>query len=386
MKIITHFGCLTLFFLFFCYENSIFAQIAAQCNNADTNLVKDENVTVKQKPGHVSLGGWIDAQYQYQHNPETENSVFQIRRARIDYKGSLSPCLDFRLHVDFANTPRLIDAFAKITFNKYAQLQVGQFKIPFSLENKLSPLDLELIDNVRVISALSGYQDVTAISSYANGREMGAMLTGQMAYADVQGKRTPLVSYGVGIFGGNGINVKSDNIAKDISARIEVCPYVRNLTVSASGYWGQYDMRYDGAETHIDGARIRYAGGAQYADERWTVRSEFLFGKTDFADYDPTTDSFTPRQVETRGCYLVAGYWFKFHSKHDGIQNRLRPILRVDYYEKAISDNAPSIACSAGADSWLGKNLRLQLAYTLQHDQPTSHLSHKLTTMLTVKF
>ena len=224
----------------------------------DTVPAKKSQNVMEQIQKYLKVGGWIDAQYAYEYyNADNQSSVFQIRRARLDFKGSPTKWVDYRLQVDFAPNPRLIDAFVKVNFCKQVQLQVGQFKIPFSLENKLSPLDLELTENAQVVSALSGYKDVTGISSYSNGREIGAMLTGTLASAEVRGERIPILQYGVGVFGGNGINVKTDNLAKDISARMEFSPFVKGLILSASGYWGKYDMMHDGVLTHTDGARLR---------------------------------------------------------------------------------------------------------------------------------
>lgn len=361
----------------------------AQDNLDSTKSVKT-NKMIEIISEHVSVGGWIDAQYAYDRMGDaSQSSVFQIRRARMDIKGSLSRWVDFRLQTDFAPSPRLIDAFVKVNFCKFVQLQVGQFKIPFSLENKLSPLDLELTENAQVIGALSGYKDVAGISSYANGREIGLMLTGMLASAEVQGERIPILQYGVGIFGGNGINVKTDNMAKDFSARIEFCPFVKHLTISASGYWGKYNMLYNNASTNTDGARIRYAGGAQYADERWMVRSEYLWGRTDFAYLDELTDTYTPTPTYTQGFYVVAGYWFDFGwGKNVLVRQKLRPVVRIDYYQKNLEllEKHPSIYYSAGLDWWPEKHVRVQLDYTLKQLYHTGEWGHNLTAMVSVKF
>ncbi|MBP5548218.1 MAG: hypothetical protein J6X58_04940 [Bacteroidales bacterium] len=335
----------------------------------------------------MKLGGWIDAQYRYEKGADNESGVFQIRRARLDFKGSLTRWLDYRLQTDFAPNPRLIDAFATIKINEYLQLQVGQFKIPFSLENKLSPLDLELTDNAQAISTLSGYNDITGISSYANGRDIGAMLSGKLINAMVQGEKTTIISYYVGLFGGNGINVKTDNMVKDISARIELCPFVRNLTLSVSGYWGKYNMHYTGISTNLDGYRIRYAGGAQYTDKHWVVRTEYLFGQTEFVNYNNETDKYNPYTVETIGCYLTLGYWLSFRMTSGGKHpSRIAPLARIEYYDKGMVDSSPAMYYSAGFDWWIDEHLRIQLAYNLQQNETTNQSKHKLTTLLTVRF
>lgn len=366
---------------------NVFSQHVENVGNVEGSKNEQQSKPKFFSDKSIGIGGWIDAQYQFEKTASGKVSAFQIRRARLDFKGSLSKMIDFRLQCDFAPNPRLIDAFVKLKFCKYANLQVGQFKIPFSLENKLSPLDLELTDNAQVISALSGYKDVTGISSYANGREIGLMLSGVLAEANVCGDKTKILSYELGVFGGNGINVKTDNMAKDLSARVEFCPFVRNLILSVSGYWGKYDMVYNNASTGTDGLRHRYAAGVQYSDEHLMLRGEYLQGRTDFTVLDEESGNLFVNPMQSRGFYFVAGYWFKFGwGEKSDVQQRLRPVLRVDYYEKSISVNSPSLYCSAGVDWWPEKHLRFQINYTLRQNISTGTLGHNLTTMLSVKF
>ena len=334
MKKQTYYASFILILLLLVVKNPLFAQKESHKNGDDKEEIKRL----------TKLGGWIDVQYRFEQDAGMQNSIVQIRRARFDYRGSLSKFADFRFQVDFAPNPRLIDAYAKLNFNNYLQLQVGQFKIPFSLENKLSPLDLELIDNAQIISALAGYKDVTGIANYANGREIGAMVTGNLVYTIVGNEKIALVSYGLGLFGGNGINVKTDNLAKDVSARIEFCPFIRNMTLSASGYWGNYEMLYTNSPTGMNGTRDRYALGLQYVDNHWMIRAEYLKGKTSFVSYDESDGMFTPYNVETQGCYLTTRYWFFFNNRQSGsFRQKISPMIRVEYYEKNMTDNASSM-------------------------------------------
>ena len=381
----------TPFFITLCFI--LFFGIAS--GQQDTVKSRKSQNALEQFQKYLKVGGWIDAQYAYEYNDaENQSSVFQIRRARLDFKGSPSKWVDYRLQVDFAPNPRLIDAFVKVNFCKYVQLQVGQFKIPFSLENKLSPLDLELTENAQVISALSGYKDVTGIGTYSNGREIGLMLTGTAASAEVRGERIPILTYGIGIFGGNGINVKTDNMAKDVSARLEFCPFVKGLTISLSEYWGKYDMLYNGASTGVDGTRFRSAYGIEYNNHKLLVRSEYLWGVTDFALYTngPYGEAyhFVPDPALTQGFYVVSGYWFDFGwGKNSTVRQKLRPILRLDYFQRDLNkdnDKQPSIYYSAGLDWWPEKHLRAQLAYTLKQRTQDQHFGHNVTMMVSAVF
>jgi len=350
----------------------------------------EQSVPKKERHYHISdyitVGGFINAQYEYLNQEITgsdniQSSIMQIRRARIDLKGSITPKIEFRLQADFANSPKLVDAFVKLKFCRYANLQVGQFKIPFTLENPYAPLDLEFADNAQVISALAGYKDVTGISSYANGREIGAMLYGTLLQFERDGEKYPLLGYSVGVFGGNGINVKTDNMAKDIAGRIEFHPFLKNFVLSGSAYWGRYAIT-----DNLDGLRLRYAGGAEYRDKNLTVRGEYLWGKTGFASIADDGSQLL-NNLNTQGFCVTAGYWFRFGwGPNSNVQQKLRPVLRYDFYQRDILDDNASTYYSAGIDWWPEKHVQLRVQYTLRQRQNTPDLGHAFLTMLSVKF
>ncbi len=359
-------------------------QLPAEKTRKEQRAAKNRENWQKFKE-KVSLNGWVDFQYAYNYQDlndgkNDQSNVFQIRRARLDVKGNLTPKISFRLQGDLANTPKLIDAFAKVNFCKYIAVQAGQFKIPFSIENAYSPLNLEFADNAQVVSALSGYSDVTGISSYANGREMGVMLSGTLAEYTRNEEKIPILEYSIGVFGGNGINVKKDNMAKDVSGRLDFHPFLKDLVLSASAYLGTYTMQNaDGRY----GKRNRFAVGAEYKNKNLTIRSEYIWGTTGF--YDTTLASLY--YLETRGIYLTAGYWFHFGwGKNSSVQQKLRPVLRVDFYQKDIDAKRNSLYYSAGVDWWPEKHLRLQVNYVLKQQQQYKALGHSLVTMLSVKF
>lgn len=335
---------------------------------------------------NINIGGWIDGQYRLNYDDKAASS-FQVRRARLDFKGTLSKTIDFRLQADMASSPKLIDAFVRMRFNKAFALQIGQFKIPFSLENILSPLELELTDNAQVISALSGYKDVTGIASYANGRDIGLMMSGTLFSDEIKGEETSIVKYDIGVFGGGGINVAPSRWGKDVSGRLSITPYVRHLTISASTYWGNYNLPNTTAAGETKGARKRFAVGAQYANGRIMLRGEYLWGMTGMELLDDITNTYSLDNVESRGCYITASRWFDMQKVDEGqFVPKIRPILRWDYYAKNVSDASSKTYYWAGVECWAQKCLRFQLAYRLHKDEVTSTFDHCLTAMTTVKF
>ncbi len=370
-------------------SSAAMAQPTTHAGDSVPQLKQKETVTPRKFhiSDYLSVGGMVNFQYDYTNQTANDNtlqetSAFQIRRARIDLKGNITPRLDFRLQADFANSPKLVDAFVRVKFCRYINLQAGQFKTPFTLENPYAPLDLEFADNAQVISALAGYKDVSGVSSYAMGRELGLQLYGTLAQFERDGKKYPLLSYYVGIFGGNGVNVKTDNMTKDLAGRIEFRPFLKNLTLSGSAYWGRYD---DGKLDNL--LRLRYSGGAEYKNDNLTVRGEYVWGKTGISTTNENHEILL-KEFCTQGFYLTAGYWFHFGwGKFSTAKQKLRPVLRYDYYQKDLSDSQNVSSCySAGIDWWPEKHLNFRASYTLRDIHKNNKLGHGMTAMLSVKF
>ena len=110
------------------------AAIAAQANLAK---VKSFPVNAAKK---ISLSGYTQIRYQALEQTGAIDG-FDIRRARVDLKGIISPYWGYRVQFDLAGTPKLIDAYAELKVNDYLNITFGQAKIPFSLENITSSPD-----------------------------------------------------------------------------------------------------------------------------------------------------------------------------------------------------------------------------------------------------
>ena len=111
------------------------AAIAAQAN---LSKVKAFPVNATKK---ISLSGYTQVRYQALEQTGAIDG-FDIRRARVDLKGSISPYWGYRVQFDLAGTPKLIDGYVELKLNDCFNFTVGQAKIPFSLENLTSSTKL----------------------------------------------------------------------------------------------------------------------------------------------------------------------------------------------------------------------------------------------------
>ena len=108
--------------------NSLFAQE----NTAYSTDISDMEKRVKKITSALpKISGFINVRYQY----NGESNSFDIRRARLDFTGDLATKLDYRFQMEFAGRPKILDAYLSYKIDQRFNLQAGEFKIPFSMEN-----------------------------------------------------------------------------------------------------------------------------------------------------------------------------------------------------------------------------------------------------------
>jgi len=293
----------------------------------------------------IQISGYTQVRYQ-ELDEKGKNDGFDIRRARLDLTGNFTPYLSFRLLTDFADKPKIMDAYAEIKFNDYFNITLGQFKIPFSLENSIPVKKLELIDFSQPVDALvSRTKDVIGNQ---NGRDIGIQLGGAFLKSGVNN----LVEYRVGVVNGTGINVTDTaNEAKDVVGRLIINP-LKGLSLGASYYngWGKAikpAAKYIGRSQPRD----RYGFDINYTTARLLLRAEYIHG----------TDGATDKA----GWYALAGYYL--------IPQKLQVLFKYDTFDpdKSKSNNI-STNYVAGANFNFNAWSRLQAFYTFREEQGPS--------------
>jgi hypothetical protein len=311
------------------------SKINAQDKN-DERIGKIENIIARLP----KISGILNMRYQYSDANESSNS-FDIRRARLDFRGNISSSLEYRVHLEFARNPRILDAFVNWKAANAFNIKAGEFKIPFSLENPYSAQGLEMVDNSMVITGLSGYEDVSGIS--ANGRDIGVNLHGkflpQEGYSSFE--------YSVGLFNGNGVNVSDNNKSKDFSGTFFANP-LKEITLSLSHYNGS---------TGAQGAaiqRVRTGGGARYDNNKLLVRGEYIYGKTG--------------DMESEGYYIVAGYF---------VHPKVQTLAKYDYFQRDISvKESRQTNYVLGVNYFPVKNFHFKLNYSYRTTVGSPDVNH----------
>jgi len=306
---------------------------------------------------------------------DMKSNTFFLQRVCVNFDGKLTEKLSYRVGGDFVRQPALTDAYLKYTICDAFTIQAGQMKTPLSIENAFNPaFDCELFDYATVIKQLTGYEDgITGIG--ALGRDIGVMISGSLFKVEnKKGESFDLVDYKIGVFNGNGINIKDNNNRKDIIGRIDFHPWIKELTITGSYQNGEYIN-----DSVRKGDNNRWSAGIQYKSDRIVFRTEYIGGKTGYMDYDILNPENKP--FNSTGFYATAGYWFNICKTQ-----KLMPVVRYEYLEKddKIEKGAVSYI-TAGVYYLPVKQVNFKLNYQLIQPEEGDQ-SHAIVAILNYKF
>lgn len=327
--------------------NKTITQEQADSLRADAAIKQQETDAAKKSflvsaARQIQISGYTQIRYQAL-DEKKKNDGFDVRRARMDLKGNFTSFFSYRLQADFAGSPKLMDAYAEIKVSDYFQITVGQFRIPFSMENLASMNKFELIDFSQAVEALTARgKDVIGNQ---NGRDIGVQIGGAL----LKNGNSTLVEYRLGIFNGSGINLADTaNEAKDIAGRLIVNP-VKGLSVGASYYNGWDKAIKPTAEFKGKSqTRNRFGLEISYTATRLTLKGEYIHGK------DGKTDR--------AGWYAWAGYYI--------IPQKLQIVAKYDTFDPNTSSTKNITTNYVGGlnynfNTWS----RIQAFYTVREEQ-----------------
>jgi len=207
-----------------------------------------------------------------------------------------------------ANTSILQDV--QLTYmTDYADISIGQFKIPLSLEGYGSAAKL-IFPERALISRL-----------YGDKRDLGFK---------IEKKLGDKFYYLLGIYNGQGQNNLDTNDQKDLSLRLEFYP-VKGVTIGAVGYTSIVDRDQTGTKDRIEGdLKLDMSG--------FLLQAEAIRGWDRVAA--PTmADAKATKKQEGQGFYVAAGYTFF---------ERLQPIVRIGSIDPEVGVDEHALIATPG--------------------------------------
>jgi len=218
-------------------------------------------------------------------------------------------------------TPVLLDAQIEMSFIPHTKLTVGQFKVPFSLENLTPGSDLDTISRSHTVEKLCPGRDIGA-----KGRDLGVTINGEFSR----------IKYILGVFNGSGINKTDFNDQKDIVGRVTF--YLDSfLGFSLSHYRGRYSPYPEAPIVK----RNRIGMDIFFIKERFSVKGEYILAR------DDKTDRY--------GWYIQGGYYL--------FPKKIQTILKYDSLNTKNIRGEQSDVVTIGFNWFFSKKTKFQINY-----------------------
>lgn len=350
---------------------------------AATNAAAQES---KPTPwfSNIKLSGYGLVEYQYSGQKDKETNTFDLRLVRVSLDGKIAGDFYWKAQMQIngntatkGSSPRLVDLFAEWQKYGFFKVKAGQFKLPFTFENPMHPIDQGFMSYSQNVSCLSGFSDRSGQHS-SNGRDIGVQLQGDFLKNN-SGRN--LLHYQVGVFNGQGINTKDVDQQKAIAGGIWVMP-VEGMRIGVFGLEGSYAREWnytdDSNVKHTEKKSLpqhRYAISADYKTKSdWTFRTEYIHS---------TGEGFKTSDNEKNADLKLNGYG----SKADGLYAlAIAPIkkekahlkARYNMYRRDGSWNTSKTMYEIGADYKFSKNIGVTAEYVFVNDRTLSDHNYNM--------
>jgi hypothetical protein len=313
--------------------------------NAQTLAQKTKNAFMSDSFQLFGYGQIIGNASEYPNRGQaktTANSSIDVARAILFATGRLGSEKQFgyMLMYDFGPNSGMHELYGEWLPTDAINVRFGQYKIPFTIENPMSPTRIETIYFSRSASAMAGSTgdfnqfgvagpNGSTVSVKA-GRDAGLQLSGKLFQKDDFFH----LEYYTGLFNGTGLNTKDNNNHKDFIGTAYYQP-IKGLRVGGSVYSGKLYYAQDGRQA-ANHTRDTWAASAEYNSKSFYGRSEYLTandgGVKRNGYYASAVWKFVPGKWEVLGKY-------DFYDKNTDVsQNEATDITAgINYYFAYLS-------------------------------------------------
>ena len=352
-------------------KNFLLALCLAGCTLAGNAQEKKTTIEVPQWVKDIKLSGYGMVQYQGSDKEDAEENSFNLRLVR--FSAEARPHKDFYAKVQMqinGNTSegssaiRMVDMFGEWQKYKFLMVKAGQFKRPFTFENPMHPITQGFMSYSQNVSKLAGFSDRTGEQA-SNGRDIGVQLQGDLL--PTRSGRA-LLHYQVGVFNGQGINVKDVDNRKDIIGGAWLMP-VDGLRIGAFGWTGSRAAKQNDGKI-VSTPKNRYAISAEYAKNDWTFRSEYIHSQGYGAD--------VKKGDKADGLYALGIVPI--------VKNKMHVKARYDVYRDEAAWNTSKTFYEVGADYMFTKNLQLNVEYARVNERATRNNYNMVDVQLDFRF
>ena len=303
----------------------------------------------KDFTSRITLNGYAQGGWSYQNPNDKPQNAYNLKRTLLWAKARITDRWSFMFMHDFSSVVQEYYTDYRLSKGNELTVRFGQFKHSYTMENPMSPTQLELVDVYsQAVLYLAG-EGPDPLNGVNYGRDMGLEVYGDLAKG--------LVHYELALMSGQGVNRKDLNNQKDFIAKLELRP-VDGFRVLASGYLGTgcavgtaaWNPEINVGDNY---KRNRYSVGAEYKTQPYTgskykearpasIRAEWLGGQDG--------------NVGSRGGYVTTTI---------PVVDALDIVASGETFDRNTKvDGWDQTNLTVGLQYWFYKKCRMQLQYT----------------------
>ena len=303
----------------------------------------------KDFASRITLNGYAQGGWSYQDANDKPQNAYNLKRTLLWAKARITDRWSFMFMHDFSSVVQEYYTDYRVTKGNELTVRFGQFKHSYTMENPMSPTQLELVDVYsQAVLYLAG-EGPDPLNGVNYGRDMGLEVYGDLANG--------VLHYNLGLMSGQGINRKDQNNQKDFIAKLELRP-IDGFRVVASGYLGTgcavgtaaWNPEINVGDNY---KRNRYSVGAEYKTQPYTgskykearpasIRAEWLGGQDG--------------NVGSRGGYVTTTI---------PVVDALDIVASGETFDRNTKvDGWDQTNLTVGLQYWFYKKCRMQLQYT----------------------
>lgn len=204
-----------------------------------------------------------------------------IRRAEVGVSGRVAPHVRYLVVADLAAAPVLRDALVDLGGSPVITLRVGQFRLPFGIENQVAPHRLPFINRMLATHLAEQPDEIVGLLQEW---DRGVQVLGEPISGPLN------VAWTLALVNGSGLNADDTNSAKDVVGRVGL--RLAGVQLGASWYRGRL-----ADATFADRARNRTGWDIEFNPnplKALLIRGELIRGRDDSSS--------------RRGWYLLTSY------------------------------------------------------------------------------
>ena len=315
---------------------------SAQQKNSEIDWTKDFT-------SRITLNGYAQGGWSYQNPNDKPQNAYNLKRTLLWAKARITDRWSFMFMHDFSSVVQEYYTDYRLSKGNELTVRLGQFKHSYTMENPMSPTQLELVDVYsQAVLYLAG-EGPDPLNGVNYGRDMGLEVYGDLAKG--------LVHYELALMSGQGVNRKDLNNQKDFIAKLELRP-MDGFRLVASGYLGTgcavgtaaWNPEINVGDNY---KRNRYSVGAEYKTQPYTgskykearpasIRAEWLGGQDG--------------NVGSRGGYVTTTI---------PVVDALDIVASGETFDRNTKvDGWDQTNLTVGLQYWFYKKCRMQLQYT----------------------